>query len=135
MNEYKNISKAEAPKKERSKAAKSVSNFLGGEFLSKNEVLNWLPYFLLLAFLGLCYIANGYLAESTVRKIHQSKRDHKEYWSEYISTTSELMYNSKQSRVARLVETYGLKESTVPPKKIVVTEEDLEKILDNENGY
>ena len=44
----------------------------------------------------------------------------KEKHSEYISTTSELMFVSKQSEVARAAEELGLKEPLVPPVKIKV---------------
>ncbi|MCS6975318.1 MAG: FtsL-like putative cell division protein, partial [Cyclobacteriaceae bacterium] len=43
--------------------------------------------------------------------------------ADYITAKSELMYASKQSEVARKVAPLGLKESLVPPFKIVLKEE------------
>jgi len=51
--------------------------------------------------------------------------------SEYITTKSELMYNSKQSQVAATVESMGMYESIEPPKKIVLLKKEE---LSQENG-
>ncbi|HNB34323.1 MAG TPA: FtsL-like putative cell division protein [Bacteroidia bacterium] len=40
--------------------------------------------------------------------------------SEYISVKSELMFKSRQSQVAKEVLPMGIKQLTVPPKKIVL---------------
>jgi hypothetical protein len=66
------------------------------------------------------YIANGYYAEKSVREISRINTELKELKSEYIISKSELMFMSNQSEVAHAVAPFGLKESTVPPKKIVV---------------
>ena len=70
--------------------------------------------------MGLGYIANGYYAEKSVREISRINTEIKELKSEFITAKSELMFMSNQSEVARAVIPFGLKESTVPPKKIVV---------------
>ena len=66
------------------------------------------------------YIANSYYAEKTIRQIDRVNQELKEMRSEYISTKSELMIMSRQSQVAASVEELGLKESVVPPKKIIL---------------
>ena len=43
-----------------------------------------------------------------------------------MTAKSELMYKSKQSEVAKMVEEMGLKELTAPPYKIVVKQDDYE---------
>ena len=48
--------------------------------------------------------------------------------SEYITIKSDLNYNSKQSQVAQATIELGVKESAIPPKKIVVDKEEMEKI-------
>lgn len=113
-------------KKERS-LRRSIVDVLNGNFLTKDDVLFHLPYLLFLCLLALIYIANGYVAEDTVRKLNKVGREVKEFRSEYITTKSELMYKSKQSELAEFIERkgLGLKESYEPPKKIVVESENL----------
>jgi hypothetical protein len=55
-----------------------------------------------------------------VRQIEAVKKELKELRYEQITTRSELMYISKQSEVARRLKVTGLKESTVPPEKILI---------------
>ena len=73
-----------------------------------------------LTLIGLGYIANGFYAEKSVRQISNLNTRLKELKSEFIISKSELMFMSNQSQVATSVAPFGLKESTVPPKKIVV---------------
>ena len=112
--------KKSTPKKQGNKVARSVLNIFSGSFLSKDYVILQLPFILFLTVVGLGYIANGYYAEKSVREISHINTELKELKSEYIISKSELMFMSNQSEVAHSVAPSGLKESTVPPKKIVV---------------
>ena len=102
------------------KVVQSFIDVINGNFLAKESVVNSLPFIFFLTFIGLCYIGNGYYAEDSVRAINNMTNELKELRSEYITTKSELMFKSKQSEVASALETLGIKESIVPPKKIVV---------------
>jgi len=101
------------------KASSSIRNFLGGDFLKKEKNLRMLPFIIFLGFLAVLYIANSYWADKTIRQIESTNRDMKELWFEYISTRSKLMQMSKQSQVAKSLAGTGIKESTVPPLKIM----------------
>jgi hypothetical protein len=113
-------------------AKTSKSNFfkdvLNGNIFTRDYIVVHMPFFLFLAFLGLLYIANGYLAEDAVRSLNKLDNEIKELRSEYISNRSELMYKSKQSELAASIQRKGLEltESIEPPKKIVI--KDIEKI-------
>lgn len=107
------------PRKE-NKITRSISDVVSGNFLSKEATVQALPFVFYLAFLAICYIANGYYAEEKVREFNKVTNDLKELHSEYITKTSELMFVSKQSEVAKATMPMGIKESVVPPKKIVV---------------
>lgn len=126
----------EEPRKKESalqaKMMKPLVDVLSGNFLEQEQVVKHLPFMLFLVFLGLVYIGNGYMAEGSVRKINKSKSQLKELRSEYITTKSDLMYTTKQSELAGIIEErgLGLKESIVPPKKIVVTEGQLEDLAE-----
>lgn len=107
------------PKKE-NKITRSISDVVSGNFLSKEATIRALPFVFYMAFLAICYIANGYYAEEKIRDFNKVTNDLKELHSEYITKTSELMFISKQSEVAKATMPMGIKESVVPPKKIVV---------------
>lgn len=74
-----------------------------------------IPYFLFLAGLAVVYIYNGHFAIKTIRSIERTGKEIKELQYEYKTLKSEVMFRSKQSEIAREVDTLGLKELTVPP--------------------
>lgn len=118
-----------APKKNR-KVSRSVATVLSGEFLSGETVVNNLGYLLFLVFLALVYIGNGYRAQALVREIDKVEKEVKELRSEYITTSSELMYTTKQSELVKIINAkgLGLEESVVPPGKIEITESEYEAL-------
>lgn len=115
-----------ANKKDKS-VGRSFVDIINGNFLTKDDVLRHLPYLMFLGLLALVYIANGYMAEDTVRKLNNVGKEVKEFRSEYITTKSELMYRSKQSELADFIDQkgMGLKESFEPPRKIKVSSQNL----------
>lgn len=117
------------PQKDAPKVVKSLSSIFSGNFLSKDNVISYLPYMLFITFLGVLYIANGYYAEKTVRNLYKTTTDLKELRSEYITIKSDLNYLSKQSQVAMATDTVGIKESIDPPSKIVVTKKEFQQII------
>lgn len=128
MNRFKEKEEEEKPKPKAptSEGVKGVKGVLSGSFLSGSNVVSSLPFIFFLTFLGICYIANGYNAEKTIRELYKTGNEIKELRSEYITTKSELMYLSKQSQVAKATEKIGLQELTEPPKKIIVEDNDKE---------
>lgn len=125
MNQFKEKEKETKQSKpgngKKGKIAQPFIDVINGNFLAKESVVNSLPYIFFLTFIALCYIGNGYYAEDTVRDINNMNNQLKELRSEYLTTKSELMFKSKQSEVASALEPMGIKESVVPPKKIVIT--------------
>ena len=90
---------------------------------------NWfnnLPLVLFIAMLGVLHVANNHTAENKIRQMNKLEQDIKELRWTYMTEKSELMYKSKQSEVAKMVEGMGLKELTAPPYKIVVKQDDYE---------
>ena len=75
-----------------------------------------------LAFLAVCYIANGYYADDQVRKVNNLTNEIKELRTLYIVEKDSLVIKSKQTEVAKAlaVKQTGIVQSVVPPKKIVV---------------
>lgn len=99
---------------------RSVSGFLDGKFLTRENLGKQIPFILYITFMGVLYIANSYNAEKTIIDISKTKRELEELRFSYITTKSELMFHSKQSEVAAKVENRGIKESLVPPAKLYV---------------
>jgi hypothetical protein len=127
VNSFKKEDKPKV-KKEAGKVSRSLANIFSGNFLSKDNVVSFLPFMFFLTFIGILYIANGYYAEKAVRDLHRTGNDVKELRSEYITIKSDLNFKSKQSQVAQATESIAVYESTIPPTKIVVDESDMEKI-------
>jgi hypothetical protein len=96
----------------------SFHDVLGGTFLTRKGVVKLLPFILYLTFLALLYIANTYYAEKKVREIADIRMEMKELRYEYITTKSELMFNTKQTEIAKHLANTGIEESTQPPHKI-----------------
>ncbi len=112
----------EASKKKRStKSARKFLRFMHvfGIF-NRNQVVKMMPFILFLTVLILFYIGNSYYAERTVREINDVKNDLKEKRAEFISTSSELMFRTKQSEVAKAILPMEIKESVEPQKKITI---------------
>jgi hypothetical protein len=105
---------------------------MSGEIFGSEELIKHLPYVGFLVFLGLVYIGIGYSAEDSVRQINRNKTELKEMRSEYITIKSDLMYATKQSELIKILHEKGLtlEESFQPPKKIEITESELEKYRD-----
>lgn len=92
------------------------------KFDEKN-LLNNLPLVFLIAVLGIMHVANNHRIEKKVREINSLEKELKELRWMYMTTKSDLMFKSKQSEVASMVEDLGLEESVKAPYKIEVVEE------------
>jgi hypothetical protein len=114
------VKKNQPPAKPRKKGvvAKSLSSVFSGTFLTNEKNLNWLPFILFVSVLTVFYIGYNYYADDNIRRENKLNREIKEYHTEYISTTSELMFATKQSELAVAAGKLGLKEPVVPPFKI-----------------
>jgi hypothetical protein len=69
-------------------------------------------------FLCLLYIGFSHQSNRTIQKLNKAKLLLEDLRVNYTTQKAELMYKSKQSEVATMVEPLGLKESEVPPQKI-----------------
>lgn len=105
-----------------SKVIRSVANVVSGSFLSKETTVQNLPFIIFLSFLAICYIANGYYADDQVRKVNRLHNEIKELRTQYIVVKDSLVVKSKQTEIAKVLakQQTGIKESVVPPKKIII---------------
>lgn len=95
-----------------------LQNILDGTILTRDNSIKFLPFLFYLSFLAILYIGNIYYAEKTVREIEKTKSELKELRYKFIAAKAELMFQSKQSEVAKNLEANGIKESMTPPQKI-----------------
>ena len=100
----------------------SIKDLLDGSLIANDFVVKQLPFIVFLVALAFIYIANRYHAEKVVRASVELTQEISDLRAEAITTSSELMFISKQSEVAKYVEKrgLGLKESIEPPRKIVI---------------
>ena len=88
------------------------------QLLQYQWIVKHLPFFLFLSFLAIIYIANGHLADKTIRNIAKAKATLKQLQYEHKVLKSEVMYRSKESELVKAVEPLGLKRLAEPPLKI-----------------
>lgn len=123
--EQENINETQEANQEK-KSPKGFASLLGkmdaaGETGLKKVLFN-MPFVLFLVGLAALHIANNHMAETYARNITKTEKEVKQLRWQYMTTTSSLMQKSKQSEVAKLVNTQGLKELRIPPYKIEVKE-------------
>jgi len=118
-NEEPEIPKEEKTPKEKSKLTgtfQRVSDF--DFFISREMMVKQIPFILFIVCLLMIHIWNAHNTEKIIRKTDKLNREIKELRSEYISILSELMSESKQSSIAKKLDTLGVKELISPPFKI-----------------
>ena len=117
MNELKAKADIAKPKKEKKR---SLAQVITGEFLSRNEIINNIPFISFLGLLLVVLIGWGYYTETIGKKEVQLEQELGELNSEYFSLGVEYNKLSRQTQVSERLEGSDLKESTIPPKKLKV---------------
>jgi hypothetical protein len=100
------------------KGRRRVQEVLGGDYLSKNTVVDNVPFLFYLAILVMLYISNTYNSERMYKQIEKTKTELKELRYEYITARSSLMFSSRLSELNKRALAIGLKETVIPPSKI-----------------
>jgi len=98
---------------------KSIRKILGGGFLTDEQTSKNMPFLLFLAILAFLYIGNSYYAEKKIRKIESKHKELRELRYNYVDTKSKLLQRSRASKVAESLSGKGIKQPTVPHKKII----------------
>ena len=109
-----------AARKPVNKVKRSFLSVISGGFLAGDKALSSIPFLLYIAFLGMLYIANGYYAHNRLKDLDSLDNSITELRTQYIIAKDKLMYLSKESELNRATNNMGLKESVVPPDKIIV---------------
>src|SRR5256885_132228 len=97
-------------------AGKSKNPFIG--WLRYEWILKNLLFFLFLAVLAVIYIANGHMADNTIRDISLTAKELKELQYEYKSLKSEEMFKSRETQIVQAAAPLDLKISSDPPMRL-----------------
>lgn len=117
-DEQEELAQEEKPK-EASKLTSAMQKMADFDFnISKEWMAKQIPFALFIMMLLLIHIYNVHTTERIIRKTDTLNKEIKELRSEYITILSELMSESKQSTVAKKLDTLGIKELISPPIKI-----------------
>lgn len=98
----------------------SLKGLLNGTTLAEKGIHKNMKFIVFLSILGILYIANGYDTERLYKKKIEMEKEVKDLRFESITTSSQLMFRSKQSEVKKRIREVGLEleESKEPPVKI-----------------
>jgi hypothetical protein len=70
--------------------------------------------------LAVVYIANGHMADKTIRDISKTQKELKDLQYEYKTVKSEVMFLSEEAQVLKAAEPLGLKISTEVPQRLKI---------------
>jgi len=93
-------------------------------FFEEGVPIKYLPYILYVTFITIIYIGNNHYAERTIKQIDQLKVEVEDLRADYTTLKAEYMYSSKQSEVSKNIAPQGVVESSVPPYKIEIEEDE-----------
>ncbi|MFD1551886.1 hypothetical protein DNU06_01695 [Putridiphycobacter roseus] len=120
MNELKEESAEIKGKKSKTGKKRSFVKIINGDFLSRDEIVNNIPFISFLGFLLVILIGWGYYTETVGKREVQLEQELGELNSEYFSLGVEYNKLSRQTQVSERLKGSELKLSTIPPKKIKV---------------
>ena len=109
--------KLKSEKQHTTKQKGLLQRWIGYEWITKNLV-----FFLFLSLLAVIYIANGHMADNTIRDINKTAKEVKELQYEYKSLKSEAIFKSRETEVVQAATPLGLKISTEQPMRLTVGE-------------
>ncbi|MCL2027368.1 MAG: FtsL-like putative cell division protein [Bacteroidales bacterium] len=97
-----------------------IRDFFDGSIVTQDKILRHWPYVIFLVSLAILLIANNYVSEKIIRETNVINRELKELQTEHLATLSECLRKSQQTEVAKKLDLIGVKESVVPPKRIII---------------
>lgn len=91
-----------------------------GNLFENGLPIKYLPNIAYVTLLIIIYIGYNHYAEKTSRDITKLEIEVENFRADYTTLKSDYMYSRLQSEVAKRVAAMGLKESKIPPQKIVI---------------
>jgi cell division protein FtsL len=124
MNKIKDIENPEQENMKQEKAnnffIRNIRPILDGSIISRERTEKNFPFIFYIILLIILFISNTFHAQDTQREIIRTKEEVKVLRIKSIYVKSLLMESTRPTKMAELVKGMGLKESEVPPQKIIV---------------
>lgn len=108
--------------KEQPRKSSLFKSVLDGSVFQRKKVVRQLPFLVLLTVLGVLYIFNSNYTDRTIIEMNRTKRKLQELRFNYVTTKAGVMYLSRQSTLNKTLQPRGIKESVIPPYKIIIRE-------------
>lgn len=116
------VPEAKVSTKDQPKKSSLLKSILDGTVFQRKKVVKQLPFLVLLTVLGVLYIFNSNYTDRTIIEMNRTKRKLQELRFSYVTTKASLMYLSRQSTLNKSLQPIGIKESIIPPYKIIINE-------------
>jgi cell division protein FtsB len=88
-----------------------------GKYLQKVFKSEWITdnllFILFISFLAVLYIANGHVADKTIRDISKIKNEIKDLQYKYKTLKSEVMFKTEETEILKKVEPMGLQINAI----------------------
>jgi hypothetical protein len=107
-------------KKDKLFSGRTFVQIMNGEILTRDLILNNLPFTFYIGFLFVVMIAWGYYGETVAKKEIQLEKQLGELNSEFFTLTADYNMQRGRRQVASRLEPFGIKESVISPNKIRV---------------
>ncbi len=98
--------------------ARSITQIMNGDFLSREFFLNNLNYIFFIIFLLLLIVAKGYYGKQLIKDVNQQQDKLDELTADYVSNKARLEERTRRIELVEKLEKSGLKE-TVNPTKVI----------------
>jgi len=118
-----NTLKIKSEEKEGANIFERVGSLVKIERLVEDGIpVKYLPKILLVMTLVIFYVGNSHYSEKMIRKISKLEVIVEDLRADFTTLKADYMYARLQSEVTKRVEGIGLKESSIPPYKIILKE-------------
>ncbi|MBI2258883.1 MAG: hypothetical protein HYU67_08295 [Flavobacteriia bacterium] len=121
-NKNKNTEK-QTHKREKSGQSLLILQFINGDILRKDIVVNNLPFIFFLIFLCVLLVSKVYYGKQLTQELDVSQKKLNAISAEYIESKARLEEKTKRYELVKTLNPLGLKETTKPVKVIRIKKE------------
>lgn len=119
------VKEKKAKKKSERKTSRAWMQILNGDFLTKEFILNNLPFIFFLFFLLLLMVGKGYYGKQLSSDVEKTQKELDELTAEFVEAKARLEEETRRDVLVEKLDQEGLKE-TVNPTKVIRLKKDNE---------
>lgn len=108
--------------KREGKNAKSITQIMNGEFLTKNFVVDNLNFIFFLIFLLVLVVSKGYYVRQLAHDITKEEKKLQDITADYVETKAQLENKTRRAELVKKLKPLGLTETLNPTKVIRIKE-------------